>query len=110
MIFSSVIICVVINGFCYWLTLEIENLQKTTKTHKGSQVLVTFDVSFYLVAAAGGMAVLATACNCLRRYAMYEDSQADDLLNDVEDIDILPVPSGEPPMPTNMPPPPAYSP
>ncbi len=31
------------------------------------QVEVQFDVSFYLVAGAGGMSVVAAACNLLRR-------------------------------------------
>ena len=38
------------------------------------QVEVQFDVSFYLVAGAGGMSVVAAACNLLRRPQPLEPS------------------------------------
>ena len=108
--FFSVIICVVINGFCYWITTEVEGLQKETKLHVGSKVTVTFDVSFYLVTAAGCVALMATAFNCLRRYPMYEDSQGESLLDDYDGMD--PVSALGPDMShmASLPPPPAYTP
>ena len=109
-LFLSVIICVVINFFCYLITTEVENLQKSTKLHTGSKVTITFDVSFYLVTAAGCVALLATAFNCLRRYPMYEDSQGESLLDDYDGMD--PVSALGPDMSqlASLPPPPAYTP
>lgn len=106
----TVILSVVINLFCYWLTTEIESLQKETKHHPGSKVIVDFDVSFYLVTAAGGVSVLATAFNCLKRPTLYEDSQGESLLDDYDGMDILPPLVPEPPPLLNLPPPPAYTP
>lgn len=103
-------ICVVVNGFTYWVTTEIEKLQRRTKIKMGSKVEVDFDVSFYLVAAAGGVAVLATASNCLRRYPIYEESQTESLLDDYDGVEALLPPGPEASALAQMPPPPAYSP
>ncbi|XP_045189484.1 transmembrane protein 127-like [Mercenaria mercenaria] len=105
----TVILSVVINLFCYWLTTEVETLQKETKAHPGSKVIIDFDISFYLVTAGGGLSVIATAFNCLKRHPLHEDSQGESLLDDYEGMDILPPPVPEPPL-LNLPPPPAYSP
>lgn len=106
----TVIICVVINLFCYWMSTEIEHLQTVTKLHTGSKVIVDFDVSFYLVTGAGCAALLATAFNCLRTYPMYEDSQGESLLDDYDGMD--PVTALGPDMSqlASLPPPPAYTP
>lgn len=106
----TVIICVVINLFCYWMTTEVDAVQVKTKLHTGSKVSVDFDVSFYLVTAAGCVSLLATAFNCLRRYPMYEDSQGESLLDDYDGMD--PVSALGPDMSqlASLPPPPAYTP
>lgn len=106
----TVIICVVINLFCYWITTEVDALQKRSKTHTGSKVSVDFDISFYLVTVAGCVALLATAFNCLRRYPMYEDSQGESLLDDYDGMD--PVSALGPDMSqlASLPPPPEYTP
>lgn len=46
--------------------------QQQHKKYHGSQVCVTFAVSFYLVAGAGGASILATAANLLRHYPTEE--------------------------------------
>lgn len=104
----AVMLCVIIDLFCYWLVSEVLFLQKMTKLHTGSKVTVTFDISFYLIAAAGGMGVFATALNCLRRYPVHEDDQSHALLEAEHAIDCVPPePSGG--LPDNHPPPPPYS-
>lgn len=112
----SVILCVIINLFCYWLTVEVSALQRLTKFHVGSKVQVTYDVSFYLVTAAGGVGVIATAMNCLRRHHTH-DQLTESLLEDYDGLEgvfpVLPPPDipveQSSPM-SNLPPPPAYTP
>lgn len=108
--------CVIINLFCYWLTVEVSGLQRLTKTHVGSKVQVTFDVSFYLITAAGGVGVIATAMNCLKRHHAH-DQQAESLLDDYDGMEgafpVLPppdIPVGQSSAMSNLPPPPAYTP
>ena len=109
------ILTVVVNLFCYWLTVEVEKLQKETKLHHGSKVIVDFDISFYLVTAAGALSILATAFNFLRRYPVYEESQAEPLMEDYDGKDVVLFPPPPPPGPDmpqalSLPPPPAYTP
>lgn len=108
----SVILCVIINLFCYWLTVEVAGLQRQTKVHVGSQVEVTFDISFYLITAAGGVGVIATAMNCLQRHPRH-DQLAESLLEDYDGLEgTFPAPPPDvqiSPM-SNLPPPPAYTP
>jgi hypothetical protein len=105
--FISVLICVVINGFCYWVTEQVKELQKRTRLHPGSKVEVGFDISFYLIAGAGAISVIATACNCLRRYPPIDIDDQAHLLEEYEGYD-PPVPPA--PELTMIPPPPAYEP
>ncbi|GFO10115.1 transmembrane protein 127-like [Plakobranchus ocellatus] len=63
----SVLLCMLINLFIYWITTLVDKLQRQHPLHEGSKVQVTFGVSFYLVACAGFMCVMATACSCLQR-------------------------------------------
>ena len=58
----------VVNGLSYLVIYELEKLQIKTKPNVGNRVVAQFGGSFYLVAAAGVMAIVATACNLLRRY------------------------------------------
>ncbi|XP_074641548.1 transmembrane protein 127-like isoform X1 [Tubulanus polymorphus] len=107
----TVIICVVINGFTYWVTDLLEQLQIETKPHKGSKVEVTFDVSFYLIATAGAMSVIATACNCLRRHPRdIEPHLLDDYDHDIWDLYGQGAPATQIPEQSCLPPPPAYTP
>lgn len=112
----TVILTVIINIFCYWLTTEVELLQNDTKMFVGSKVVVDFDISFYLVTASGGLSIIATAFNCLRRYPLQEESssQTEPLLDDTDALEPFGLPPGPPiiegaPM-FNIPPPPAYTP
>ena len=102
--------CVIIDLFCYWLVSEVLFLQKMTKLHTGSKVTVTFDISFYLIAAAGGMGVLATALNCLRRYRVRQDDQMHHGLLDAEHVVECVTPEVSSGSTDNHPPPPPYSP
>lgn len=73
---------------------------------------IQFEVSFYLVAAAGGMSVVAAACNLLRRYPNFEPAEMrENLLDDYDnmDLDLPGTPDYYAPM-SFMPPPPAYTP
>ncbi|KAL5022757.1 hypothetical protein ScPMuIL_001912 [Solemya velum] len=108
----TVVICVIINLLCYWFTVEVLPLQKSTKDFRGSKVQITFDISFYLIAAAGSVGVLATATNCLRRYPVHNESHlsTDNLLDDYDGLDtVIPVGQDVAPM-SQLPPPPAYTP
>ncbi|XP_048249210.1 transmembrane protein 127-like [Haliotis rufescens] len=81
----TVTLCVVINLFCYWISFLVEQIQKKTKQ---DHVEVTFDISFYLVAAAGSASVFAVACNCFRRYPLHEDVSYQ-RLNECDDMESL---------------------
>ncbi|XP_046576904.1 LOW QUALITY PROTEIN: transmembrane protein 127-like [Haliotis rubra] len=83
----TVVLCVVINLFCYWISFLVENIQKKTKM---DHVEVNFDISFYLVAAAGSASVFAVACNCFfqRRYPVREDVSYQ-RLNECDDMESL---------------------
>ncbi|KFQ59121.1 Transmembrane protein 127, partial [Pelecanus crispus] len=59
----TVLQCATVIGFCYWASELILAQQQQHKKYHGSQVYVTFAVSFYLVAGAGGDSILATAAN-----------------------------------------------
>lgn len=106
----TVIISVVINLFSYWLSTEVEMLQKDTKFHPGSKVIIDFDISFYLVTAAGGLSVIATAFNCLKRHPVFEDNQGESLLEDYDGTYVVPPVDVDMSHVLNLPPPPAYTP
>jgi hypothetical protein len=110
----TVVLCVAIDMFAYWITTNVESLQVSTRLHDGSRIEVTFDASFYLITAAGGMSVIATACNCLRRHSLYDvpepSRDADHVYFDDVEALLPPVPSSDPPSHFNYPPPPAYTP
>ncbi|XP_023803551.1 transmembrane protein 127, partial [Cyanistes caeruleus] len=57
----TVLQCATVIGFCYWASELLLAQQQQHKKYHGSQVFVTFAVSFYLVAGAGGASILATA-------------------------------------------------
>jgi len=117
----TVVMCVTVNLFAYCITTSVNRLQMSSRLHVGSAVIVTFDASFYLITAAGGLSVVATACNCLRRpmvptaeHTRFRDSYYDDteaLLAPManEEGSLHPaVMNSFPPPP--MPPPPPYTP
>ncbi len=72
-------------GFCYWASELILSLQQQHKKYHGSLIYVTFAISFYLVAGAGGASILATAANLLRHYPTEEEEQALELLSEMEE-------------------------
>ncbi|PIO38397.1 hypothetical protein AB205_0016400 [Aquarana catesbeiana] len=81
---ACILQCATVIGFCYWASELILALQQQHKQYHGSQVYVTFAVSFYLVAGAGGASILATAANLLRHYPTEEEEQALELLSEME--------------------------
>ena len=106
------LLCVTINGFCYWAAMLMEEVLKANKIADGSKVFVSFEVGFYLIVASGALSVIISATNLLRPYSSYEESVPRERL--VEDWDeLLEAGVGGPPTGTplpNMPPPPAYTP
>lgn len=99
--------CATVIGFSYWASELILALQQQHKKYHGSQVYVTFAVSFYLVAGAGGASILATAANLLRHYPTEEEEQALELLSEMEENDPYPA---EYEVINQFQPPPAYTP
>ncbi|EPQ09075.1 U5 small nuclear ribonucleoprotein 200 kDa helicase [Myotis brandtii] len=103
----TVLQCATVIGFSYWASELILAQQQQHKKYHGSQVYVTFAVSFYLVAGAGGASILATAANLLRHYPTEEEEQALELLSEMEETE--PYPS-EYEVINQFQPPPAYTP
>lgn len=69
----TVLMCVVITLFLYWVTVVVSSLQDESLLESAKDMpQVSFDVSFYLITAAGVMSVVAVACSCLRRYPFLE--------------------------------------
>ncbi|XP_014817323.1 PREDICTED: transmembrane protein 127, partial [Calidris pugnax] len=99
--------CATVIGFCYWASELILAQQQQHKKYHGSQVYVTFAVSFYLVAGAGGASILATAANLLRHYPTEEEEQALELLSEMEENEPSPA---EYEVINQFQPPPAYTP
>nr|XP_009942351.1 PREDICTED: transmembrane protein 127 [Opisthocomus hoazin] len=103
----SVLQCATVIGFCYWASELILAQQQQHKKYHGSQVYVTFAVSFYLVAGAGGASILAPAANLLRHYPTEEEEQALELLSEMEENEPYPA---EYEVINQFQPPPAYTP
>uniref|UniRef100_A0A2K5K132 Transmembrane protein 127 transmembrane region domain-containing protein n=1 Tax=Colobus angolensis palliatus TaxID=336983 RepID=A0A2K5K132_COLAP len=99
--------CATVTGFSYWASELILAQQQQHKKYHGSQVYVTFAVSFYLVAGAGGASILATAANLLRHYPTEEEEQALELLSEMEENEPYPA---EYEVINQFQPPPAYTP
>ncbi|XP_070212721.1 transmembrane protein 127-like [Littorina saxatilis] len=115
----AVLVCVGIITFLYWATVDVLDLQHNPSIPHNDNVKVTFDVSFYLITAAGACSVIAVAFNCLRRKVVdAEPAPArailDDQFNvDTENLLVIPPPSlhGQDFSPmSNLPPPPPYTP
>nr|KAG5705254.1 hypothetical protein BaRGS_011280 [Batillaria attramentaria] len=71
---ERVLLCVVITLFLYWVTVVVMSLQDEAMPESAETApQVSFDVSFYLITAAGVMSVIAVACSCLRRYPFLEN-------------------------------------
>ncbi|XP_070540034.1 transmembrane protein 127-like [Ptychodera flava] len=107
----TVLLCVTVNGFCYWISVLIENQLEEHKRGSGSSVEVKFDVGFYLIAGAGGLSVIVVATNMLKRYPTYDDS-GDDGSDDWDNEFFNMPPTFSPAVPSSqvVPAPPAYAP
>jgi hypothetical protein len=71
----TVIICLIINGFCFWITERIYEQQYLTRFKKGKRIDVQFDVSYYLIVFASLFSILSTAITLIRRYPVDDDEQ-----------------------------------
>lgn len=78
----TVIICLSINGFCFWISENMYAQQSETRSKKGKKIEVAFDVSYYLIVLASGLSILATAFTLIRRYPTDEDDQLERLLEE----------------------------
>ena len=78
----TVIFCLIVNGFCFWITEKMNDQQNETRHKKGKKIDVSFDVSYYLVVLAGGLSILAAAFTLIRRYPSDEDEQLERLLEE----------------------------
>jgi len=109
----TVFFCVTVIGLSYYITTLIEYQQEENKTHSNARIEVKFDVSFYLVAAAGSLAVLATAANLLRKPVAPGDESVDRLLDEFEGLETFSIgyPSSVDVSPMHLmpPPPPPYT-
>lgn len=78
----TVIFCLAINGFCFWISERMNEQQIETRTKKGKQITVSFDVSYYLIVLSSGLSIMATAFTLIRRYSTDEDDQLERLLEE----------------------------
>lgn len=78
----TVIICLIINGFCFWITERIYEQQYLTRFKKGKRIDVQFDVSYYLIVFASLLSILSTAFTLIRRYPVDDDEQINRLLSE----------------------------
>lgn len=78
----TVVFCLIVNGFCFWISEKINDQQIETRSKKGKKIEVSFDVSYYLIVLSGGLSILATAFTLIRRYPSDEDEQLERLLEE----------------------------
>ncbi|CAF0990193.1 unnamed protein product [Brachionus calyciflorus] len=78
----TVIFCLAINGFCFWISERMYYQQHETRLKNGKKVDVSFDISYYLIVIASGLSILATAFTLVRRYPSDEDEQIERLLEE----------------------------
>ena len=78
----TVIFCLAINGFCFWISERMNEQQIETRTKKGKKIDISFDVSYYLIVLASGLSIMATAFTLIRRYSTDEDDQLERLLEE----------------------------
>ncbi|XP_078487025.1 transmembrane protein 127 [Ciona intestinalis] len=94
---STVLLCATMVGFSYWASQEIFTLQYQHRLYEGSKVTVSFSIGVYLIACAGGIAVLATASNLMRQYPTDEEEQAARLMEEESEDETTYSSSGRPP-------------
>uniref|UniRef100_F6PNP3 Transmembrane protein 127 transmembrane region domain-containing protein n=1 Tax=Ciona intestinalis TaxID=7719 RepID=F6PNP3_CIOIN len=94
---STVLLCATMVGFSYWASQEIFTLQYQHRLYEGSKVTVSFSIGVYLIACAGGIAVLATASNLMRQYPTDEEEQAARLMEEESEDETTWSSSGRPP-------------
>ena len=83
----TVVFCLFINGFCFWISEKMNEQQNETRNKKGKKIDVSFDVSYYLIVLASGLSILATAFTLIRRYPTDEDEQLERLLEEYTGFD-----------------------
>jgi hypothetical protein len=104
----TVVFCLVINGFCFWISERISEQQSETKSKRGKKIDVSFDVSYYLIVLASSLSILATAFTLIRRYPTDEDDQLERLLEEYNSFEepLLHLERSLPAAPTGTLPPP----
>ncbi len=78
----TVVFCLIVNGFCFWISEKMYEQQNETRAKKGKKIEISFDVSYYLIVLASGLSILATAFTLMRRYPTDEDEQLERLLEE----------------------------
>lgn len=77
----SVITIVIIIGLCYYVSDLMVHQQELTKLYPATKVEVSFGISYYLIATAGIIAILATASNLFRCDHLYQSNDVTVLLD-----------------------------
>jgi len=83
----TVMFCLAINGFCYWISERMNEQQNDTRAKKGKKVEVSFDLSYYLVVMASGLCILASAFTLIRRYPSDEDETLERIFEEYTGLD-----------------------
>ena len=83
----TVMFCLAINGFCFWISERMNELQNETRAKKGKKVEVSFDLSYYLVVLASGLCILASAFTLIRRYPSDEDDSLERIFEEYTGLD-----------------------
>lgn len=81
---TTVILCVASIGICYYTSTLMEFQQNQTRSNLGTRTEIKFDISYYLITAAGAFAILTAASNLLKQYPLIHESDGmeDNLLDD----------------------------
>lgn len=105
---------------CYYTSDLMEQQQEMTKLYPATRVEITFGISYYLIAAAGIVAILATASNLFKCDHLSGNVDAAMLLDDhQEETFSIALPHSHSwahihehhePYISNLPPPPPYTP
>lgn len=83
----TVIFCLAINGFCFWISERIFYQQNETREKNGKKIDVSFDVSYYLVVFASAFSILATTFTLVKRYPSDEDENIERLLEEYTNLE-----------------------
>ncbi|XP_022080803.1 transmembrane protein 127-like [Acanthaster planci] len=110
----TVLLCLMMCGFCHWSASLMEDVLNQHKLAEGSKVVVAFGIGYYLIVASGALSVIIAATNLLRPYSSYDETPRERLIEDWDQLleAELANSSNGPPLinPANLPEPPPYTP